>query len=231
MYVGDHPAGKKRCFWFRGACKPTRCGVSPGKQDCSTGRKRFCLFRTAPKPAQHPAPALPLFSGKKPSKSDPSMGREGLPQLCLACSPTHLLPPAVPLLHWPGEWETPSKQGKVLLTWPQFSTCAHLLCRNQRHHYKQEIIAQPLPPAAPELMVHGQGPVKRAPVQAGKDYHNSKPLLSPIPRRTSTAWSPLQAGYTTIGFEKMRGEIHSHLGKPLNCCVLGEDCCWRRAFL
>lgn len=188
VYLGDRPAGKKRRFWFRGACKPARplspsaparCGASPVKQDCSAGRKGLCLCRTAPKPAQLSAPATPLPHGKSPSKSDPPVGRRGLPQDVLVCPPAHLLPPAVPLLHWPAEQKTPGKQERVLLTWPQFPTSAHLLCRNQRHRYEQGTVAQPLPPAAPKLMVWGQGPIKRAPLQASKDYTNSRPLCCP----------------------------------------------------
>lgn len=187
VYLGDRPAGKKRRFWFRGACKPARskspsaparCGASPVKQDCSAGRKGLCLCRTAPKPAQLSAPAIALLCGKSLPNSDPPVGRE-LPQDVLACPPAHLLPPAVQLLHWPGEQKTPCKQERVLLTWPQFPASARLLCRNQRHHYEQETVAQPLPPAAPKLMVWGQGPIKRAPLQARKDCTISRPLCCP----------------------------------------------------
>lgn len=195
VYLGDHPAGKKRRFWFRGVCKPARplspsaparCGASPVKQDCSAGRKGLCLCRTAPKPAQLSAPAMPLPCGNSPSKSDPPVGREGPSWDILACPPAHLLPPAVPLLHWPGEQKKPCKKERVLLTWPQFPTSARLLCRNQRHHYEQGTVAQPLPPAAPKLMVWGQGPTKRAPLWAGKDYTNFRPLCCPAGPRIRT---------------------------------------------
>lgn len=188
VYLGDGPAGKKRRFWFRGACKPARplspsaparCGASPVKQDCSEGRRGLCLCRTAPKPAQLSAPPMPLPCGNSPSKSDPPVGRGGLSWDILECPPAHLLPPAVPLLHWPGEEKNPCKQERVLLTWPPFPTSARLLCRNQRHCYKQGTVAQPLPPAAPKLMVWGQGPTKRAPLRAGKDYTNFRPLCCP----------------------------------------------------
>lgn len=179
MYVGDRSAGKKRWFWFRGAGKAARCGVSPVKRDSSAGRKGLRLFRTAPKPAQHSAPAVPLLCEKRPSESDPPAGREGLPRLCPACQPAPLLPPAAPLLHWPEEQETPCKHERILLAWPQFPTSARLLCRNQRHCYEPRFLAQPLPPSAPKLVVCGQGPVKRAPVQAGGDCPNSRPLCCP----------------------------------------------------
>lgn len=179
VYVGDRPAGKKRWFWFRGAGKAARCGVSPVKRDSSAGRKGLRLFRTAPKPAQHSPPAVPLLCEKRPSESDPPAGREGLPRLCPACQPAPLLPPAAPLLHWPEEQETPCKHERILLAWPQFPTSARLLCRNQRHCYEPRFLAQPLPPSAPKLVVCGQGPVKRAPVQAGGDCPNSRPLCCP----------------------------------------------------
>lgn len=188
MYLGDRPAGKKRRFWFRGACKPARplspsaparCGASPVKQDCSAGRKGLCLCKTAPKPAQLSAPAVPLSCGKSPSKSNSPVG-PGLPaQDVLACPPTHLLPLAVPLLHWPGEQKIPCKRERVLQTWPQFPASTRLLCRNQKHHCEQGTVAQPLPSHAPKLIVWGQGPINRAPVQAGKDYTNSRPLCCP----------------------------------------------------
>lgn len=188
VYSGDRPVGKKKRFWFRRACKPARplsppaparCGASPGKQDCSAGRKGLCLGRTAPKPAQLSAAAIPLLGGKSSSKSDPPVGRRLPPQDVLACPPAHLLPPAVPLLCWPMEQKTPCKHKRVLLTWPQFPTSAHLLCRNQRHHYEEGTGAQPLPPAAPQLVVWGPGPRKIAPLQAGKDYMSSRPPCCP----------------------------------------------------
>lgn len=184
MHSGDRPVGKKRRFWFRGAFKaaralnppvPAGCGASPGPR----GRKGLCPHRAAPKPAQLLAPAVLQLCGKSPSESDPPVGRRSPPQDVLACPPAHLLPPAVPLLHWPGEQKTLEKQERVLLTWPQFPTCAHLLCRNQRCHCEQETVAQPLPPAAPRLVVWGQGPRKKAPLQADKAYKNSRPLCRP----------------------------------------------------
>lgn len=189
MYLGDCPASKKRHFWFRGAREPPRplspsapagCGAGPAKQGCSAGRRGLCLCTTAPKPAPKPAllpaPAAPLPCRKSPSKSDPAVGRRGLHRHVLACPPTHLLPPAVPLVCWPGEQKTPCKQERVLLIWPQFPTSAHSLSRNQRHHYEQGTVVQPLPPAAPELMVWGQGPIKRAPLLADKDCLNTEPV-------------------------------------------------------
>lgn len=181
-HSGDRPAGKKRRFWFRGAFKAARalnppvpggCGASPG----AWGRKG--LYRAAPKPAQPLAPAVPWLCGKSPSESEPPVGRRSPPQDILACPPAHLLPPAIPLLHWPGEQKTAEKRERVLLTWPQFPTCAQLLCRNQRCHHEQGTVAQPLPPAAPRLMVWGQGPRKKTLLQAGKAYGNSRPLRHP----------------------------------------------------
>lgn len=189
MHSGDRPAGKKRRFWFRGAFKAARAlnppvpagrGASPGKQ----GRKGLWPYRAAPEPAQLLAPAV--LRGKSPLESDPPVGRRSPPQDVLACPPAHLLPPAIPLLHWPGEQKTPEKQERVLLTWPRFPTCAHLLCKNQRCHYEQGNVAQPLPPAAPRLMVWGQGPRKKAPVQAGKAYANPRPLCHPAGPRLRT---------------------------------------------
>lgn len=184
MHSGDRPAGKKRLFWFRGAFKAARAlnppvpggfGASPGAR----GRKRLWPYKAAPKPAQLLAPAGLRLCGKSPLEPDPPVGRRSPPQDILAGPPAHLLPPAIPLLHWPGEQKTAEKRERVLLTWPQFPPCAHLLCRNQRCHYEQETGAQPLPPAAPRLMVWGQGPRKKAPLQAGNAYANSRPLCRP----------------------------------------------------
>lgn len=189
VYLGDHPVGRKRRFWFRRARKPARplspsaparCGGRPVKQDCSAGRKGLCLCRTAPKPAQLSTPTIPLPCGKSSSTFDSPLGSGDLSWHVLTCPPAHLLPPTVPLLHWPGEQKPPCKQERVLLAWPQFPTSACLLCRNQRHGYEQGTVAQPLPPAAPKLtVVWGQGLINRAPLQVGKDYTNSRPLCCP----------------------------------------------------
>lgn len=176
MHSGDRPAGKKRRFWFRGVFKAARALSPPVPAGCGA-RKGLWPYRAAPKPAQLLAPPVLRLCGKSPSESDPPVGRRSPPQNVLACPPPHLLPPAVPLLHWPGEQKNPEKRERVLLAWPQFPACAQLLCRNQRDHYEQEAVAQPLPPAAPRLMVWGQGPRKKAPLQAGKA--NSRPLCHP----------------------------------------------------
>lgn len=184
VHSGDRPTGKKRRFWFRGAFKaaralnpavPAGCGASPGTR----GRKGLWPYRAAPKPAQILAPAVLQLCGKSPLETDPPVGRRSPSQDIPACPPTHLLPPSIPLLHWPREHKTLEKRERVLLTWPQFPTCARLLCRNQTCHYEQETVAQPLPPAAPRLMVWGQGPRKKAPLQGGKAYPNSRPLCRP----------------------------------------------------